>query len=351
MIVTSTKDVNFLNELYKDRDVYQGEMHDHAQTGGTSDGLCTLSHWIGALDALKMDFAAILDHRQVRHMYLPEWKDGLFVAGTEAATKITDSKATVKGLHYNVITPNSQELEQLLSEFPEFEFTGGSEGHFKYPPMTTARFCELIEAIKAHGGFFVHPHPSSVMKSDDPLDYWFCDETGFEIFYYGMFSKETQENYRLWTALLDAGKYVWAIAGGDGHAVCSDEALTTIYAKEKSTAGYLEHLRVGDFTCGGVGIRMAINETKMGGKCSFKKARLRICIGDFHRSVLMPEHTYRFDMLNENGVVFSKEITCTEPSYFAFNTEKCKFYRAEVFDVTRNVRIAIGNPIWNTDEE
>ena len=162
-------------------------------------------------------------------------------------------------------------------------------------------------------------------------------------------NEETQANYLLWTSLLKADKRIWAIAGGDGHAVCSDKALTTIYSKEKSTKGFLESLRIGDFTCGGVGIRMAINETLMGGKCSFHKARLRICIGDFHRSVLIPEHVYRLDLLNEDGLVFSKEISCTEPTYLAFNTAHCKFYRAEVFDVTRKTRIAIGNPIWNTD--
>ena len=34
--------------------------------------------------------------------------------------------------------------------------------------------------------------------------------------------------------------------------------------------------------------------------------------------------------------------------YFAIDVdENVKFYRAEVFDETRNLRIAIGNPIWN----
>ncbi len=40
-----------------------------------------------------------------------------------------------------------------------------------------------------------------------------------------------------------------------------------------------------------------------------------------------------------------------EPCYLAIHTEKRRFYRVEVWDETRDIRIAIGNPIWNTDPE
>ena len=33
--------------------------------------------------------------------------------------------------------------------------------------------------------------------------------------------------------------------------------------------------------------------------------------------------------------------------YLAMDTKKSDFYRVEVFDVTSDYRIAIGNPIWN----
>ena len=50
-----------------------------------------------------IDFAAILDHRQVRHMYQPVWQDGLFIPGTEPAAVIDDWKAQVNQLHYNML--------------------------------------------------------------------------------------------------------------------------------------------------------------------------------------------------------------------------------------------------------
>ena len=363
------KELECLNSLYNDRVVYHGEMHDHACTGGTSDGKHTLEQWKGAMQALGIDFAAILDHRQVRHMYLPEFEDGTFICGTEPSTLILDTKAKVKWIHYNMIVPSPKVLEEIVTEFQEYEFTGGTEGHFKYPDFTTERLRELIATLKAKGGFFVHPHPSSMMESDDPLDYWFSDETGFEVFYYSADNEFTHKNYELWTALLAKGKRIFAIAGGDGHSCCWDGALTTIYAQERSSAGLLKYLRTGDFVCGAVGIRMCIGKQTMGGTCRFAKEKLVVSAGDFHKSVLVAGHNYRMDILDDKGVVFSAPVATNktyhpviferkgprgwdkltaEESAFAIDVdENAKFYRVEIFDETRNVRIAIGNPIWN----
>ena len=341
------KDIELISTVYEGRKAFHGDLHNHAATGGTSDGTRSLEHWKGALEALHMDFAAILDHRQVRHMYLPEWEDGLFICGTEPGTAISDCEAENNHIHYNMIFPSQKELEKLLMAHPEYQFTGGSEGHFKYPSFTREKFGELIDDIKALGGFFVHPHPKQLMRSDDPLDYWFRDETGIEVFYVDMRSESTAQNYKLWCDLLALGKRVWACSGEDGHACARDTALTVIYAEEKTSAGFIKHLSVGDFTCGSVGIKMCVGETAMGGKCAFGGNRLVIAIDDFHRSVRNPEHKFRLDIITDKGVVASEDISSAEPSYFAFDTEDHAFYRAEVFDVTENLRIAIGNPIWN----
>lgn len=342
------QDYQQLQKGYQGCSVYHGELHDHSNSGGTSDGKRTLAEWVEQMKMLQMDFAAILDHRQVRHMYQPEWKDGLFLSGTEPGTRITDSKASVKDMHYNILLPHRDELAKLLAEFPEYQFTGGIEGHFVYPTFTTERFGELIDAIKAHGGLFVHPHPTLIMQSDDPCDYWFRDETGIEVFYEDMASEHTVKNYQLWTALLAAGKRVWACAGCDEHADASTGALTTIYAEEKTNAAYLAHLRRGDFTCGPVGIRMCIGDTVSGGTCSFENQKLIVAVGDFHPSAADAEHHYRVDLLDDQGVVCSKPVDCNTMTCFSVQTQNVRFYRAEVFDETRNLRIAIGSPIWNS---
>lgn len=340
-------DIEYINKLYANRYPYYGELHDHSDSGGTSDGKYPLSSWITEMDLLKMDFAAILDHRQVRHMYLPEWKDGLFIAGTEPGTTIVDSKATNKSMHYNMIFETPDQLITLFEHFPEYQFTGGSEGHFVYPKFTTERFGQLIDCIREIGGFFVHPHPTLVMESDDPCDYWFRDKTGIEVFYETMDSNYTKDNYDLWIKLLQNGKRVWATAGGDGHEHASDGALTTIYAEKNTNKHYLANLRKGDFVCGAVGIRMCINDTLMGGECDMTNAKLIVCVSDFHKSVKDPSHKYRLDILSDTECVESHEISCEGQHYFSINTENKNFYRVEVFDTTENLRIAIGNPIWS----
>lgn len=346
-MIANENDIIQLENLYLGRTPFYGELHDHSASGGTSDGKCPLSHWLGAMDALKMDFAAILDHKQVRHMYLPEWKDGTFIGGTEPGAHLTTGKAERNSLHYNMLFEGPAQTEELLSRFPEYEFEGGAEGHFKYPKFSRERFTELINTVKELGGFFVHPHPKQVMVSDDPLDYWFADETGIEVFYSRMDSKYTDDNYKLWCDLLRCGKRVWATAGCDDHACASDNALTTVYAEEKSNKSYLSHFRVGDLVCGPVGIRMCVGDTLMGGKCNFEGKRLVFSVGDFHKCVKLPYHNYRVDIIADDEVVESHEINCTQTSYFAIDAQDKNFYRVEVFDTTRNMRIAISNPIWN----
>ena len=347
--MTTENEIRKLESLYEGTRAWHGELHDHAATGGTSDGKCTLAEWTRELKEKKMDFAAILDHRQVRHMYLSEWKDGLFIGGTEPGTAIIDIECEKNNAHYNMIFEGPKPLEALLAEFPEYEFTGGPEGHFKYPKFTLARFRELIAAVKAHGGFFVYPHPKQLMKSEDPLDYWFADETGIEVFYVNYDSEATRDNYALWTALLAAGKRVWACAGNDEHNHAHDTALTTIFASAHANAAYLEHLRVGDFTCGGVGVRMCLGGAKSGGHTSFAGGTLTVSVSDFHESLRREQNCYRLDILDDRGLVRSEEIRCTERSYVSIPARSTAFYRAEVWDTTRGLRIAVGNPIWNDD--
>lgn len=345
------QDIQLLEALYEGKTPCYGELHDHAATGGTSDGHNTLEEWKQELAALSMDFATIVDHRQVRHMYLPEWDSRVFIGGTEPGTRITDGKGEKNGLHYNMIFSEPQPLEELLEEFPEYEFEGGQEGHFRYPGFTRERFCQLVDTVLEKGGFFVHPHPTDVMISDDPLDYWFRDKTGLEVFYTfheDISGERTAKNYQLWTQLLALGKRVFATAGNDEHHLPKDKALTTIYSAEKDSHAYVKNLRTGNFVCGGVGIRMCVGDTPMGGQTDFSGKRLVLSVEKLHRSLLDPTHTYRLVLLDDTAEVFSQVFDPAKTAYFAVDADCAKkFYRAEVFDDTKALRIAIGNPIWN----
>lgn len=347
MKATKTQE-KYLNALYEGKRVFYGELHDHSASGGTSDGKRPLSHWLGAMEALGLDFAAILDHRQVRHMCLPEWVDGVFLGGTELGTAILDANAAEKHMHYNMIFENAEDTMKLLKAFPEFEFTGGEEGHFIYPSFTRERFMLLAKTVFDLGGFFVHPHPKQLMDAENPCEYVFCDGMGLEVIYVALDSNHTTKNYKLWVDLLALGKKVYATAGCDLHACCHNSAITTLYATEKKNKCYLAELRAGNFTAGSVGIRMCIGNTCMGGTTAFADEKLIVSIDDFHKSVKDPIHRFRVDVITDTGVCYSKRIPCDKPTTFALDVDSsAKFYRVEVVDVSRDLRIAIGNPIWN----
>ena len=94
---------------------------------------------------------------------------------------------------------------------------------------------------------------------------------------------------------------------------------------------------------------MSVGDTVTGYECDFTGKRLVISVGDFHKTVLNPYHTYRVDVYDDTGVIHTQEISCEETTYLAMDAGQAKFYRVEVWDVTDNSRIAIGNPIWNTN--
>lgn len=334
--------------LYDGTQIYYGELHDHSQSGGTSDGKRPLSHWLGAMEAQGMDFAAILDHKQVRHMYEPEWQDGVFIGGTEPATAVLDANAEKKNLHYNMLFENAEPLMEILGAFPEFEYEGGIEGHFIYPRFERARFVELVESVFAHGGFFVHAHPKQIMQANDPLEYVFREGMGLEVVYVSLESQSTKANYALWKDILATGYRVYATAGCDLHACAHDSALTSIYAAERSNRAYIDRLRSGDFAAGAVGIKMCVGNTRMGGVTDFDGEMLVLAVGDYHKSVKDPSHSYRLDVYSDSGLCLTMPLDCTRTEVVTLKADKeAMFYRAEVVDVTRDLIISYGNPIWN----
>ena len=346
-------DMDKLESLYTGREAYHGELHDHADTGGTSDGKNTLRQWKENMLYVKdMDFAAIVDHRQVLHMRLEEWDNTMFIGGTEAGTHILDTKATQDSVHYNMIFAEPERLENVLNAYPaQFQYLND---HFTYPKWTETEMAQLIAIVNENGGFFVHVHPlgDKYMLSDDPLDYVFADYTGFEVLcgYYGnMSAKDNQEAYDYWKQILAAGRKVYATSGSDSHRLSNTVSLSTIYSQAKDAKAYLEHIRAGDFTAGPAGIRMCMGDTKMGGETGFAGQRLVVSVGDFHSIEYDPTHTYRIDVYNEKGLVMSQEITGQDKTYVAMDADPaCMFYRAEVYDVTADYIFALGNPIWNT---
>lgn len=346
-------DIAQLEALYEGRKAYHGEMHDHSNSGGKSDGKELFINWKNEIMPEKaMDFATIVDHKQSMHMRLPEWDNSMFIGGTEAGTMILGRGEQQSGMHYNMIFDDPDKQDQLVSEFSEYKFSGGDKGIFVYPRFEPDRFRKVVKRIRELGGFFVHVHPKyqSYLHSDDPMDYLYGEKTGIEIMTgYGgnMTRKENMDAYELWVDLLNLGYIVYATSGSDSHRRSSTCSLATVYSEKRDAHTYLGYFREGNFTAGPVGIRMAVGDTPTGGQTDFAGKRLVIAAGDFHCQELRPDHQYRLDVYNEKGLVCNWEFDSSATAYLAMDAEDCRYYRANVYDVTDDYLFAVGNPIWS----
>lgn len=356
-------DIQQLETMYAGRTAFHGELHDHSDSGGTSDGKATLPTWKAVMPSVGMDYAAILDHRQALHMYLPQWDDTVFIGGSEAATTIQDRPEGSNRFHYNMVFAEPEGLVDVVTSFSEYKYREwteedragcGGQMHFNYPGMTSDRFNEVINKVKENGGLFVIPHPTSTNEKipENAMDLYFQDYVGYEVFYGCNMddskNEKTEANYKLWTDMLAQGARVWCSAGNDDHFLPQAKCLSTVYSEEGNAKSHIVHLRVGDFTAGPVGIRMCIGDTAMGSSGSFQNQRLVFSVGDFHQDIALEKYTFRITLMDNQGEVFSREIKGNETGTFAMTAdEHAKFYRVEVYNVTLDKLTALGNPIWN----
>lgn len=348
-------DVLQLQSVYAGKSVYHGELHDHSKSGKNADGKLTPNQWKIGLKQKNMDFAALVDHRQIEHMFADFWDPTIFIGGSEAAAMISDLPSGKNKIHINMLFAEADGYVNTVQSFAPFRY---KDGYFSYPYDSNAisreQVRELIGLIKENGGMFVQVHPKSsgYIDSEDPLDYWFEDWTGLEVFYgysgYAPNQSINVKNYQLWTDLLALGKRIWATAGCDQHAAPQTTALTTIYADARNATAWMNEAKKGNLVCGPVGIRMTIGDAPMGSQTSFEGKRLVLSVGDIHDVAYYEDHTYRFDILSDTGVVYSQEFDQDTTTYYGMDADpNVKFYRVEIYDVTTDTRIAIGNPIWN----
>lgn len=361
----SEADAAALEKLYEGRVAYHGDLHTHTNSGGKSDGHVKIEDWATALDRVGVDFTAIVDHAQTLHMYSKAWDDTMFISGAENGQLVASVNTSLgfQKMHGNYLFPDVESYEKVLNEFPliytyrtdtrTFWSYAGPDN--VYNGISREQMIQIVESVKKNGGLFVFDHPVDpgyCPTSGEVLDFWYADDTAIEVFYGAYGPAENYElmdqQYQLWKDLLAAGKRVWASAGSDTHASPNHNALSTIYASEKSGVGYIERLRVGDFAPSPMGVRMVIGDTTMGGQGSFAGQKVIFSVGDFHESVLAKYGKFRAVLLDDAGEVFSQEFTAEEMAYFSVDANpSAKFYRVEIYDAASNLLIGIGNPIWN----
>lgn len=390
-LVATEADRAALEATYAGKTLRYGEMHNHTNTGpfrndGTdvtpstgADGQNSLEEWIAEMDRLKMDFAFIVDHGMSIHMYYDKFLPDYFIGGTEPGTTITDSNGTSKSPHYNMLFADAQKLESIFFQWEEkfkpikwnkenypTALEPSEEGYrIRYPSFTVAEFTQLAKDVYDAGGLLVQVHPKyeGYLNSENPMDYYFGDYTGFEITTGSGGNMSAQYNeaaYRTWEALLYKGKKIWATAGSDSHRLPDYSALTAIYTANDHKDDYMAAVRAGNMAPGWIGIRMNVNGTAMGGETDFTGNRLQFSVGDIYnpgvedtydRSEQPYEqyHSYRVELYSEKGLLLQAKIDPTQMNYFAYDCDaSAKLYRVVVVNENTGTRIGVSNPIWNT---
>ena len=106
-------------------------------------------------------------------------------------------------------------------------------------------------------------------------------------------------------------------------------------------------MRSGDFTVGAFGLQMLIGDTPMGTSVTYRDDLiLALRAGDPFRPTFSAGDAYELRILTDRGVAYASTWDGEAPQRVALQVERRAFYRAEIFDLTKGCRVAIGNPIW-----
>ena len=333
-----------LEQLYAGRKLSYCDFHCHSNSGGTSDGKTPLGNYVEDMKKLGVDCAAIVDHKQMRHYFLPEWDEQYMICGSEPSTRLEGRDSS---MDYTMLFPDKTGLAQVMGAFPEFKFTGTWDGHFIYPRFTVDRFRELGEYIYSIGGLLSHAHPMQLPGSGQPEDYFFSEQIAFETVHGDVNAFATRQNHRIWAGLLQLGKRVRTHGSSDSHGPVSNRGLTTVYTEKHFSTDIFNRIRSGDCTAGGVGIRMCIGTCPMGGVAEFSEGQqLTLRVEDFHSAHWKPETVYSLKVYTDKGLAYALEFDGRTPVSLALAVQKRSFYRCEVWNESDSLPVAFSNPIW-----
>ena len=340
-------DFALLNKLYEGRQALHGDFHTHTNSGGTSDGKTPLAEFVQQLKALKLDFAAVVDHRQMRHFFLPEWDEQMLIPGTEPGTYLQGTNARYCSMDYTMIFPDKTGLAKVFETFPEYQYTGGTDGYCATPRFEKKRLMELGEYIWSIGGLLSHAHPKQLMASDDPLDYYLGENVAIETVHADVESFYTKQNRDLWVSLLKLGKRVTTHGSSDTHREAKACAQTTVYAAHKYSTDIFNLIRSGDCAAGAWGIQMTIDGCSMGSSLPYRQGQtLLIRAGEHHEAGWQPDTVYCLKVYTDQGLAYAMEFDGKTSLELALPVKKRKYYRVEITNESDGLLTALGNPIW-----
>lgn len=342
-------DFSVLNGLYEGRKVYFGDFHCHSNSGGTSDGKFPIEDYIPKMKELNLDFASIVDHKQMLHYFLPCWDEQYQICGTEPGLTLNteDRPEKARGLHYTMIFPDKTGLAQVMGAFPQFGFTGTKSGVYQYYSFTPEEFRQLAEYIYSIGGLLSHAHPKQMMDSDDPMDYYFGDHVPLETIHVDPNAFSSIQNHDLWVTILNMGKRIKTHGSSDCHSSVSNRGLTSVYSPKHHSTDIFNLVRAGDCSAGGIGIQMSIDDCAMGGVTEYADGKtLYVSVGDFHPAHKLEDTVYSVRVYTEKGLAYAEEFSCNDHPQFALPIQKRSYYRVEIWNESDNLPVAFSNPIW-----
>jgi len=344
----SQGDFSVLEALYAGKQCFYGDFHCHSDSGGTSDGKTPLREYLPRMKELGVDFAAIVDHRQMRHFFLPEWDETYMIPGTEPGTTLqgVDRPQVACKFDYTMIFPDKTGLQKVFDAFPEFKFTGGWDGYTIYPNFTKERFLELVDFVWSIGGLLSHAHPKQLMASKDPMDYYFGDRVPLETVHADVNAFATRQNRTLWETLLKMGKRIRTHGSSDAHGPVSNRGLTAVHAPRHFSKDIFEAVRSGNCTAGGVAIRMSVEDCPMGSATAYAPGKkLYLCVDGFHFAHKKENTVYCLKVFTDKGLAYAREFDGS-PQRLVLPVEKRLYYRAEITNESDNCLMALSNPIW-----
>lgn len=342
-------DFSALENYYLNRKPFYCDMHVHSKSGGTSDGWVDIADWPKEMAEQKVDFVAIADHRQMRHFFLPEFDDTKFFYANEPEALLKEKNVKFDKLHYNMIFPDKYGLKKVLEKFSDkYEFSGDElTGSFIYKDFTHAELSAVAEYISKIGGMFVHAHPMAMLVSDDIENFCFGDKSYIEIFSDDYSGALSVNNWKLWTKLINLGKKVYNISGSDSHAHCKNSCVNVVYAEEKINSSLYPYFKKGDFSSGGMGVKMMLGKTAMGGTATFNENdNLLIVIDDLFEVYKDKNKRFLVNVITDKGIAYSCRYDAKEKLKIALKSKERKFYRVEVIDLDYRTPFGVSNPIW-----
>ncbi len=351
VLAEGSADFSAMDALYEGKKAYRVDQHMHSQCGGTSDGTFPLKDMVAKLDEIGVDVIMLVDHRQMRGFFLPEWDTERFTYGTEPGGRITDLRGAKNGanaFHYNMFFKKKYDLALLLANFPEYKFQGDElTGKFGYPKFTQERFDELVAFIHKIGGMISHPHPASIMCTEDITAYSFGEHTYFETLYATPDSHDSFRNYELWVRMLQAGLHVYTAAGTDSHGTPHNSVVSTFYMPKRSGDDAFDCMKTGDYAAGDFGIKMCVDGNPMGSESVYREGSvLTLRVEDGFDRHIKDNTAYELRIYSDEGLVYRSMFDGKHPQALALKTKKRRFYRAEIFDLTHDYRVGVGNPVW-----